>query len=50
MGEIVQLIAFGWVDRPDALERNVQGFGDFFYLGAVPEQNGRPQPQRMKLA
>ena len=49
LGEIVQVLALGGIDDADAFQRNVQVRRRPPSLWPVAEQNGRAQPQRIKL-
>jgi hypothetical protein len=47
--EIIELFACDGIDDADAFERNIQIVCDRFYFRGIAEQNGRPEPQRLKL-
>ena len=44
-----QVLALRWVDDAHPFQRNVQFRGGLLDLRAVPQQDRRPQPQRIKL-
>lgn len=49
-GELIQFLAFGRIDDADAFEGDVQVRCHLFDPGAFAQENGRAEPQGLKLS